>query len=59
MDWEAEYWKLHTQFIEKQGEMHGQMAALRKENAALKKRLDDHPSLLTSLQDQVVLLSLC
>lgn len=55
-DWEAEYHKLAREFVEKQGEMQGQMNQLRKENAELRKRLDEAPSLLTELQDRVTLL---
>ena len=55
-DWEAEYHKLAAQFVEKQGEMHGQMAALRKENAKLRQRLANVPATLTELQDRVSLL---
>jgi uncharacterized coiled-coil DUF342 family protein len=56
MDWEAEYRKLAQRFVEVQGEMHGQMSRLQRENDALRKQIAEMPSTLTDLQDRVSML---
>lgn len=52
-DWAT---KLCFDFAEMQGTLHGQIARLRDEKAALQRRLDEMPSLLTELQDRVTFL---
>ena len=56
MDWEAAWHKLAGEFAAKQGEMHGQMERLRRENDALRRQLENHPAALTELQDRVTIL---